>query len=123
MPPRKNTTPKMKAYASFADWKKDQSAKNQKLIGAMQRLIKKQAPGFDTIVKWGQGCWVSGTSPRIFIHTEIDHIQFGFYAGSSMKDPLKLLTGKGQYVRHVKIRTAKDIDTKAFASLIEQVLD
>lgn len=112
----------MKAYASFAAWKKDQSTKNRKLIGAMQRLIKKEAPHFKTIVKWGQGCWVSANSARIFIHTEYDHIQFGFYGGSSMKDPLKLLIGKGKYVRHVKIRTAKDIDMKAFAKLIEQVL-
>lgn len=112
----------MKAYASFAEWKKDQSPRNQKLIGAMQRLIKKQAPDFETIVKWGQGCWAKDGSPRIFIHTEVDHIQFGFYSGSSMKDPLKLLEGKGQYVRHVKIRTAKDIRPAEFAKLIGQVL-
>jgi hypothetical protein len=51
----------MKAYVSFADWKKDQSPKH-------------------------------------------------------------LLVGSGQYVRHVKVRTARDIDPAAFAALIAQTL-
>jgi hypothetical protein len=38
-----------------------------------------------------------------------------------MKDPAKLLTGKGKYVRHVKIRTPKDIDARALSRLIVQV--
>ncbi len=111
----------MKAYASFALWKKDQPAKHQKLIGALQKLIKKAAPGLTTMVKWGQGCYVDGTKPRIYLHGAVDHVQMGFYNGASLKDPEKLLEGKGQYVRHVKVRATKDIDVAAFTALIAQV--
>jgi hypothetical protein len=31
-----------------------------------------------------------------------------------------LLQGKGQYVRHVKVRKAADIDAKAFGALLRQ---
>ena len=69
----------MKAYASFADWKKDQSQKNQRLIGALQRVVKGTAPHLSTTVKWGQGCFADGDVHKMFIHTEEDHVQFGFY--------------------------------------------
>jgi len=48
---------KMKSYPSFAAWKRDQSAENQKLIDSLARLVKKTAPEFSPTVKWGQGCW------------------------------------------------------------------
>ena len=113
---------KMKAYAFYSEWKKDQSLKNQKLIGALQRLVKRTAPLLVTSVKWGQGVWLSGTVPKIFIHTEPDHIQFGFYNGSALKDPDKLLVGKGMYVRHTKVRTAKDIKVPTFTALILEAI-
>lgn len=118
----KSASGKMKTYGSFSEWKKDQSASNQKLISALERLIKKTAPRLVTTVKWGQGCWTDGNSHRLFIHAEDDHVQFGFYNGSSLKDPHKLLAGNGKYVRHVKVRTVKDIDRETFTDLIVQVI-
>ena len=73
-------------------------------------------------VKWGQGCWVSGTIPKIFIHTEPDYVQFGFYNGSALKDPNKLLVGSGKYVRHIKVRALKDINVPVFTNLIIQAI-
>lgn len=112
---------KMKAYASFAAWKRDQSPQNQKLITALSRLVKKAAPEFTPSVKWGQGCWLLDDAPKVFIHAEPDHVQLGFYAGSKLKDPEDLLAGKGKYVRHVKVFTKNDIQPKAFADLVKQV--
>jgi len=111
----------MKAYASFAEWKKDQSPKHIRLIGALTRVIEAQAPHLTRAVKWGQGCWLDGDRPKAFIHAASDHLQFGFYRGSSLKDPKHLLVGNGQYVRHVKVHTAGDIDRAAFTALISQV--
>lgn len=111
----------MKAYASFAEWKKDQSPKHIRLIGALTRIIEARAPHLTKTVKWGQGCWLDEGSPKIYIHAAKDHVQLGFYRGSSMKDPKHLLAGSGQYVRHVKVRTAGDIDRAAFTALVSQV--
>lgn len=113
---------KMKAYASFDDWKRDQSARNQKLISTLSGIVKKNAPQFTPTVKWGQGCWTLGDVPKVYIHAEPDHVQFGFYAGSRLKDPEGLLVGSGKHVRHVKVFTTKDIPREALAALLEQVL-
>lgn len=111
---------KMKAFASFDEWKRDQSAKNQRLIDTLSRIVKKTAPEFTTTVKWGQGCWTLDGAPKVFIHAEPDHVQFGFYAGSKLKDPEGLLVGGGQFVRHVKVFTTKGIPRKALVALLEQ---
>ena len=112
---------KMKAYGSFAEWKSDQSAKNRTLINALSGLVKKAAPELTPTVKWGQGCWTLAGAPKVYIHAEPDHVQFGFYAGSTLKDPQRLLAGKGKYVRHVKVFTASGIARDALAAFVEQV--
>jgi hypothetical protein len=112
---------KMKSFASFDEWKRDQSAKNQRLIDALSGLVKKTAPEFTPTVKWGQGCWTLGDTPKVYIHAEPDHVQFGFYAGAKLKDPEGLLVGSGKHVRHVKVSTTKGIPRKALVALLEQV--
>jgi hypothetical protein len=113
---------KMKAYASFVEWKRDQSLKNQKLITALAGIVKKTAPQLTQTVKWGQGCFASEGVPKAYIHAEPDHVQFGFYAGAALDDPEGLLVGKGKHVRHVKVFSTRDIPRDALVALLEQVL-
>ena len=60
--------------------------------------------------------------PKIFIHSEPDHVQLGFYAGSKLKDTEGLLVGKGKHVRHVKVFATKDIQTEVLEKFRKQVL-
>lgn len=112
---------KMKAYASFDEWHRDQSATNQRLITALSEIVKKTAPEFTLTVKWGQGCWTLGDAPKVYMHAEPDHVQFGFYAGATLNDPEGLLVGSGKHVRHVKVFTTQDIPQEALVALLEQV--
>lgn len=112
---------KMKAYSSFADWKDDQSSEHRKLIESLARLVRKTAPELTTGVKWGQGCWLADGVPKVYIHAEPDHLQFGFYAGATLEDPERILTGSGKYVRHVKVWAGRPIPRKALVALIEQI--
>jgi len=113
---------KMKSYASISDWKQDQSVKNKKLITGISKFIDLVAPGLETTVKWGQGCWTKSNKHKLFIHCKPDHVQLGFYNGSQLNDPLKLLQGKGKYVRHIKIFSVHDIDETSFKKIIKQVV-
>jgi hypothetical protein len=115
-----NKTTKMKTYGSFSEWKHDQSATNQNLINALKDLIDETTPTLTTTVKWGQGCWTDNDTPKIYIHAEGDHVQLGFYNGSSLKDPDQLLSGGGKYIRFVKIYDTGDLDPKALNYLIKQ---
>jgi hypothetical protein len=111
---------KMKKYASFDDYLDDQPAKNRSIIRALRRFVKRVEPGLEESVKWGNGCWVKGKAFASYVYSAPDHVQFGFVHGSSLKDPKGLLEGKGQYVRHVKVRKPSDIDEALFKAFLRQ---
>jgi hypothetical protein len=110
---------KMKAYATFDLYLADQPPKNRTIIRGLRKFVKRVAPQLEEFVKWGNGCWVKGKTRVAYVHSAPDYVQFGFH-GSSLADPRALLEGKGQYVRHVKVRTVKDIDEAAFGALLRQ---
>jgi hypothetical protein len=113
---------KMKRYATFDDYLADKPAKHRPIIRALRKFVKSNAPQLQESVKWGNGCWVKGKAFVSYVYSAPDHVQFGFVRGSSMKDPKKLLRGKGQYVRHVRLTSTSEIDEKAFRALLKQAV-
>lgn len=111
---------KMKPYASFDAYLEDQSPKNQVIIRALRAFVKRAEPGLDETVKWGNGCWVGRNGPVAYVYSDSGYVQFGFFRGSTLKDPKGLLEGKGAYVRHIKVRDRSEIDARAFSALLRQ---
>ena len=112
----------MKAYASFDQYLAGQTPRNQGVIRALRTFVKRVAPQLQESVKWGNGCWVQGKAPVAYVYSAPDHVQFGFFGGSALKDPLGLLNGTGKFVRHIKVRTRAGIDEEAFAALLRQAV-
>ena len=112
--------PKMKAYATFDLYLADQPPKNRTIIRALRKFVQRKAPELQESVKWGNGCWLKGKAPVAYVYSDKGFVQFGFVHGSSLDDPKGLLEGKAQFVRHIKVRTVKDIDEAAFWALLRQ---
>jgi hypothetical protein len=68
----------------------------------------------------GKRCWIGSNGPVAYVYSATGYVQFGFFNGSSLKDPRGLLEGKGKYVRHTKVREPSGIDERAFAALLRQ---
>jgi hypothetical protein len=49
-------------------------------------------------------------------------IKLGFYKGSELPDPEKLLTGSGKIHRYVEINSEKDIQNPALLALLEHAV-
>src|SRR5258706_6029214 len=111
---------KMKAYATFDLYLADQPTKNQTIIRALRKFVRRTLPKLEESVKWGNGCWLEGSVPVAYVYAAPEFTQFGFIRGSSLKDPRGLLEGEGQYVRYIKLRKVADIDERAFAALLRQ---
>ena len=111
---------KMKAYATFDEYLEAQSPKNQEIIRALRKFVRRIEPKLSEAVKWGNGCWIDSNGPVAYVYSDTAYVQFGFFNGSSLKDPKGLLEGKGQYVRHIKVRNRSSIDEPAFAALLRQ---
>ena len=111
---------KMKTYASFEQYLADQVPRNQTVIRALRKFVKRVAPELEESVKWGNGCWVRGKAPVAYVFSAADYVQFGFFRGSALKDPKGLLEGEGKYVRHIKVFKRSDLDESAFGALLRQ---
>ena len=111
---------KMKRYASFDAYLADQPRRNQTIIRALRKFVKRVAPELRESVKWGNGCWLHEEDPVSYVYSGEDHVQFGFFGGSALEDPRGLLEGQGKYVRHIKLRKSADIDERAFRALLRQ---
>lgn len=110
----------MKSYASFDDYLKAQPPKNQTIICALRGFVKRVAPKLTEAVKWGNGCWLGPKKPVAYVYSATGYVQFGFFNGAALKDPLGLLEGNGQYVRHIKVLSPSGINQRAFAALLRQ---
>ena len=111
---------KMKAYASFDAYLEDQSSRNQEIIRALRRFVRRAEPGLTESVKWGNGCWLGKDGPVAYVYSDNEYVQFGFFRGAKLKDPKGLLEGKGAYVRHIKVRAPSGIAPREFAALLGQ---
>jgi hypothetical protein len=110
----------MKRYATFDEYLADQSPENRSIIRALRGFVKRTAPHLQESVKWGNGCWLNGIAPVSYVYSAPDHVQFGFFRGSALKDPKGLLRGAGAYVRHIRLVKPSEIDAKSFGALLRQ---
>jgi hypothetical protein len=114
--------PPMKSYASFDEYASDQSPENQVVIAALREFVGRTAPELTESVKWGNGCWIGDSRPVAYVYSADGYVQFGFFHGATLNDPKRLLEGKAQYVRHIKVRQPSDVHEKAFADLLRQAV-
>jgi hypothetical protein len=111
---------RMKTYTSFDDYLNDQNPRNQAIIRALRRFVKRVEPRLTEAVKWGNGCWVGCNGPVAYVYSAVGYVQVGFFHGSSLKDPEGLLQGNGKYVRHAKVYDPSEIDERALGALLRQ---
>ncbi len=112
----------MKAYASFDKYLAGQKPAHQRIIRALRRFVKRVEPKLTESVKWGNGCWLKGKAFVSYVYSGPEYVQFGFVAGSRLKDPKKLLHGGGKYVRHLRVFKPSDIDRRYFAALLRHAV-
>ncbi|HLG74163.1 MAG TPA: DUF1801 domain-containing protein [Chloroflexota bacterium] len=60
-----------------------------------------------------------GDAPFAYVNVFRDHVNVGFYQGASLDDPAGLLEGSARFMRHVKLRPGRDVDTAALQALID----
>ena len=54
-----------------------------------------------------------------YVNAFTAHVNVGFFRGAELADPAGLLEGTGKFMRHVKLRPDRDVDSHALRTLIE----
>src|SRR5262249_29065001 len=53
-----------------------------------------------------------------YVNAFKDHVNVGFFRGAEIADPGNLQEGTGKFMRHVKLRLDRDVDTASLTKLI-----
>jgi hypothetical protein len=67
------------------------------------------------------GCPVAclGDAPFGYVNVFTSHMNVGFFHGTALPDPARLLEGAGKRMRHVKLRAETATDAASLSRLIE----
>jgi hypothetical protein len=91
------------------------------IVQALRPISRAEAPGAAEVVKWAQAVYEQG-GPLIYIKAHTSHVTFGFWRGAMLSDPAGLLSGDGDRMKSMKLRTAADINAAAIAALVRQAV-
>lgn len=111
-------------YGTFEDAVVKASTHARELAYQLRTLVAAVMP--DVVeVPWPRMRMASyGVSPKksehfCYISAQKDDVNLGFYFGAELPDPEELLQGTGKLLRHVKIREAKAIRSRALRQLLK----
>ena len=102
---------------------------NEPLIPVVERLravVLEIHPDACEVVRLGDRAATYGCGPRkmidgyAYIMPFKSWVNLGFYRGTSLTDPHKLLEGTGARMRHVKMRTVEDVERPGVRGLIRE---
>ncbi len=98
----------------------------QALARAARALLADVMPGI-TEVPWArQKIAGYGVGPKkmsqhfCYLAPYKKHLNLGFFYGADLPDPQNLLEGEGKELRHIKIRSAEELQQPAVRTLIER---
>ncbi len=89
-----------------------------RLLVELRELIHASVPNTGEAIKWNIPVF-STDHNFCYLRASKDYATLGFYDGSRLTDTVGLLEGRGVKLRHVKIRSAKDIRDRLFADWLK----
>ena len=60
-----------------------------------------------------------GDAPFAYVSVFTEHVNVGFFQGTSLPDPARLLQGTGKFMRHVKLKPGTLTNAAALNTLID----
>jgi hypothetical protein len=100
--------------AAFDDWRTD-------AMKRLREIVKEGAPHSAVGIKWAQPVW-EWNGPMIWMKAYPKHVDIGFWRGTELDDPKKVLTGDGERMRHIKITSVDDIPADALREMVKEAV-
>lgn len=88
-------------------------------IAAIRQIVREAAPKATESVKWAQPVYEEN-GPFAWIKAYKTYVNFGFWRGSQITDPKRLLVGDGDRMRHVKITSLADLNKPALKRFVRE---
>ncbi len=90
------------------------------ILETLRKLIHESAMGVSEEMKWNMPVFAK-TKDFAYLRFAKNHITLGFYNINKIKDPDNLLEGEGNTLKHIKIKSEKDIKQKIISEWLKQI--
>lgn len=97
---------------------KKQKSPQKEICEKVRKLIFKTFPNIKEEMKWGVPSYDNG---KYYIVALKDHVNLGFSIKGLSKEEIAFFDGGGKIMKHIKINSSKDIDTKRIIKLMKMV--
>ncbi|HEX8516051.1 MAG TPA: DUF1801 domain-containing protein [Bacteroidia bacterium] len=96
----------------------------RKLIMLVRDIVLSSNKEVTEAIKWKQLTFVSGKTNLAFVYSYsgLDYVNLGFMQATSLSDPKQLFEGTGKGMRHIKIRTEKDIPAAQIKKWVKEAV-
>lgn len=109
----------MPKHLTIDQYLADLSANGVDLTNQLRILLKKALPGItETVDSWGHLAFSLDGKPIAWMINYTNHVNFGFTFGARLHSGR--LEGTGKNFRHIKIKSAADIDEREFTRLLHE---
>ncbi len=93
----------------------------REVVTTIRTIIKANAPDAEESILWSQPVFALN-GPMCYVKAFSDHVNFGFWRGTELDDELNLLTGDVTMMRHITLKSAKDIKREKFEQMVRQAV-
>ena len=102
----------------ISDYIKKQEYSQKEICQKIRKLILKTLPNIKEEMKWGVPVFGGG---KFYIGAMKNQVNLGFSMNRLTKKEMAFFEGGGKTMRHIKIRTLKDIDKIRVVKLLRMV--
>ena len=82
----------------------------REILYRIRELISDVVPDVEESIKWAMPTYAYNKKLISYIAGYKKHVTLAFYDGTMLNDPEGKLGGSGKFMRHIKFRSAADID-------------
>jgi hypothetical protein len=99
-------------------------AGKRELAVQIREIILSVNPEIEEAIKWGQLAFLIKKKYFVFIYTynHVDYINLGFKQAVKLLDLKNIFEGTGKGMRHIKVRTAKDIPAAQLKKWVKEAI-
>lgn len=99
----------MTVNAQVTDYIQGAPEGQRQIMETIRALVARHVPGATENIKWGRPVFTA-KKDFAYLKTAKAYVTLGFFDAGKIHDPEQRLEGTGKTMRHLKLKTAADID-------------
>jgi hypothetical protein len=91
------------------------------VLAQIDAIVRKAAPKATGTIKWAQPVYELN-GPFAYMKASSTHVTFGFWRGTELSDPKRLLEGDGDRMKHVTVASPADVRATQFTAWVKEAV-